>query len=103
MLPLVGSMMCVSGLMVPAFSAASIIERPIRSFTLEHGLKNSSFKQHSCPARGDYAAQPHQRRVVGRLDDVGKGFSARAFFGLPASQYGSIGHRTADTLQCTQT
>jgi Fe2+ transport system protein FeoA len=33
-LPLVGSRIIVSGLMSPAFSAASIIERPIRSFTL---------------------------------------------------------------------
>jgi hypothetical protein len=30
--------MMVSGLIWPAFSAASIIERPIRSFTLPAGL-----------------------------------------------------------------
>ena len=42
-LPLVGSMICVSFLRMPDFSAASIIARPMRSFTLESGLKNSSF------------------------------------------------------------
>ena len=42
-LPLVGSMMCVSGVSRPDFSAASIMARPMRSFTLLQGLKNSSF------------------------------------------------------------
>ena len=37
-LPLVGSRMMVSGLIRPAFSAASIIDTPIRSFTLWAGL-----------------------------------------------------------------
>ena len=41
-LPLVGSMMCVSGVNRPDFSAASIMERPIRSFTLWQGLKYSN-------------------------------------------------------------
>ena len=41
MLPLVGSMITVSGLMIPSFSAASIIDIPILSFTLPRGLKNS--------------------------------------------------------------
>ena len=42
-LPDVGSMMCVSLSTCPALSPASIIARPMRSFTLESGLKNSHF------------------------------------------------------------
>jgi len=42
-LPLVGSKMIVSPLMCPAFSAASIMDTPMRSFTLLKGLKDSSF------------------------------------------------------------
>jgi hypothetical protein len=41
-LPEVGSRMIESGLSLPAFSAASIIEIAIRSLTLCAGLKNSS-------------------------------------------------------------
>ena len=37
-LPLVGYRMIVSGLIFPAFSAASIMETPIRSLTLCAGL-----------------------------------------------------------------
>ena len=42
--PLVGSMIVLSSFSSPFFSAASIIASAIRSFTLEPGLKNSSFK-----------------------------------------------------------
>jgi hypothetical protein len=42
-LPLVGSTMRVSLSMRPALCAASIMLMPMRSFTEEHGLKNSSF------------------------------------------------------------
>ena len=49
-LPLVGSMISVSSEIMPAFSAASIIARPMRSLTLENGLKNSSFSSTvACP------------------------------------------------------
>ena len=41
-LPDVGSTMVVLGPTLPARSAASIMERPMRSFTDESGLKNSS-------------------------------------------------------------
>jgi hypothetical protein len=41
--PLVGSRMMVSPLICPACSAASIIETPMRSFTLLKGLKDSIF------------------------------------------------------------
>ena len=42
--PLVGSMMVVlPGVIFPAASAASIIDRPMRSFTDAIGLKLSSF------------------------------------------------------------
>ena len=48
--PLVGSMIRVPFFNVPAFSAVSIIARPMRSFTLESGLKNSSFNRIvACP------------------------------------------------------
>ena len=40
-LPLVGSMMTVSFLSMPRFSASSIIAMPMRSLTLPSGLKNS--------------------------------------------------------------
>ena len=68
-LPLVGSMMIVSGRISPARSAASIMETPMRSLTLAAGLKDSSFATTSAPAPGD-AAQPHQRRVPDQLGDV---------------------------------
>ncbi len=40
-LPLVGSMMCVSALILPSRSPASIIATPMRSLTLLSGWKNS--------------------------------------------------------------
>ena len=43
-LPEVGSITTLSGFNVPSFSAASIMDAPIRSFTLAEGLKNSDFK-----------------------------------------------------------
>ncbi len=49
-LPLVGSTRTVSLLMTPAFSADSIIEKPMRSFTLWAGLKNSSLATTSAPS-----------------------------------------------------
>ena len=42
-LPLVGSIKTVFSPTVPSSIRASIMERPIRSFTLASGLKNSSF------------------------------------------------------------
>ena len=41
-LPLVGSTMVAPGVSTPRASSAAIMETPIRSFTLEIGLKNSS-------------------------------------------------------------
>jgi hypothetical protein len=41
--PLVGSMIVVVLLSAPRFSASRIMATPILSFTLEQGLKNSSF------------------------------------------------------------
>ena len=49
-LPLVGSMMTVSGPISPARSAASIMATPMRSLTLCAGLKNSSFATTCAPA-----------------------------------------------------
>ncbi len=42
-LPLVGSMMTVLSLISPSRSAASIIARPMRSFTLQSGFMFSTF------------------------------------------------------------
>ncbi len=42
-LPEVGSMMTVPALILPSRSPASIMARPMRSFTLASGLKNSAF------------------------------------------------------------
>ena len=50
-LPLVGSTIMVSTPILPARSAASIIARPMRSLTLESGLKNSHLANTvACPA-----------------------------------------------------
>ena len=49
-LPLVGSMMMVPGLIFPSRSAASIIARPMRSLTLPSGLRFSSFAAIVAPA-----------------------------------------------------
>jgi hypothetical protein len=46
-LPEVGSTMSEPGLIRPAASSASIMLTPMRSLTLEIGLKNSSFRQMS--------------------------------------------------------
>ena len=47
-LPLVGSTSVdLPGVMMPCFSIASIMATPMRSFTLESGLKNSSFRRMS--------------------------------------------------------
>lgn len=50
-LPDVGSMMVLTpGLILPAFSAASIMATPMRSFTDDIGLKNSSLARISALA-----------------------------------------------------
>ena len=49
MLPLVGSRMMVSSLISPARSAASIMLTPIRSLTLDKGLKDSSLASTVAP------------------------------------------------------
>src|SRR5208283_3802645 len=49
-LPLVGSMSTVSGFIFPDFRASSIKAMPMRSFTLESGLKNSSLSSTSATA-----------------------------------------------------
>ena len=50
--PLVGSMISVSGVSCPALAAASIMARPIRSLTLDNGLKNSSLTNTDACPRG---------------------------------------------------
>jgi len=48
--PLVGSTIVVTpGVMAPATSAASIIESPMRSFTLPPGLKRLELGDHGGP------------------------------------------------------
>ena len=49
MLPLVGSMIVAPGLRTPDFSAASTIERAMRSLTLPPGLKYSTFASTFAP------------------------------------------------------
>ena len=68
-LPLVGSRIIVSGPILPAFSAASIMPSPMRSLTLPAGLKNSSLASTVACALGD-VVQPHQRRVAHQLPDT---------------------------------
>ena len=48
-LPEVGSTMVAPGFRRPSASAASIMARPMRSFTLPAGLKYSSFTTTSAP------------------------------------------------------
>ena len=69
-LPLVGSMIMVSVVILPAFSAASIIATPMRSLTDHSGLKFSSLATTVAFAVADDAAQPDQRRVADGLRDV---------------------------------
>ena len=63
--------------MIPAFSAASIIARPMRSLTLEYGLKNSSFKSTVACSGGNHAVEFDQRRIERGLDDVRIDFGSR--------------------------
>ncbi len=67
-LPLVGSIRIVSLLMRPLFRASSIIAKPMRSFTLESGLKNSSLSRIS--AWAPCAAAVRFRRTSGVLPIV---------------------------------
>ena len=69
-LPLVGSMITVSRSIRPAFSAASIMLTPMRSFTLDERIEELALgvdlRLHP---RGD-AVEPDQRRVADGLGDV---------------------------------
>ena len=67
-LPEVGSIRTVWALIFPLCRASSIIETPIRSLTLESGLKNSSFNRISAPA--SCAAAVRFRRTKGVLPIV---------------------------------
>ena len=66
--PLVGSMSTVLLLILPDLRASSIIENPMRSFTLESGLKNSSLRMTS--ANAPCAAAVRLRRTSGVLPMV---------------------------------
>ncbi len=64
-LPDVGSISTVlPGVMRPSASSTSIIDTPIRSFTLESGLKNSSFKRMSALAPASLAIFDRRTRGV---------------------------------------
>ena len=69
-LPLVGSMMVVSLLILPSRSAASIMATPMRSLTDQSGLKFSSLADDGRLGVADDAAQADQRRVADALGDV---------------------------------
>src|SRR5882724_3673319 len=67
-LPLVGSIRTVLLLTLPLLIASSIMEKPMRSFTLESGLKSSSLSTMS--ARTPCAAAVRLRRTSGVLPMV---------------------------------
>jgi hypothetical protein len=69
-LPLVGSTMTVSRSMRPSRSPASIIARPMRSFTLASGLKNSHLASTVACSFGHQPVDADQRRAADRLGDV---------------------------------
>ena len=61
-LPLVGSIRTVlPGVILPAFSAASISARPMRSLTLETGILALQLDQNSSWQTGGQFIQPDQR------------------------------------------
>ena len=70
-LPEVGSTRVVPGLMLPAASMASIMLTPMRSFTLEIGLKNSSLTRISASTPYSFGkpVEADQRRVADRVGD----------------------------------
>ncbi len=70
-------MMRPPGLSFPSRSAASIMALPIRSFTLNSGLKNSAFTQTSASR----PAVRWLRRISGVLPTVATMFSAM-FMGI---------------------
>ena len=67
-LPLVGSMITVPLFIFPAFRASSIKAMPMRSLTLESGLKNSSLSSTSAMAPCFFAVR--FRRTSGVLPMV---------------------------------
>ncbi len=67
-LPLVGSIRTLSLVILPDLMASSIIEKPMRSLTLERGLKNSSLSRIS--AWAPWAAAVRFRRTRGVLPMV---------------------------------
>ena len=70
-LPEVGSMMVLTpGLILPAFSAASIIETPMRSFTDDIGLKNSSLARISAVTPSRWGRRLRRTRGVAPMVSV---------------------------------
>ncbi len=71
MLPDVGSISTVSGLMTPAFSIAMIMAEPMRSFTLPAGLKYSSLARMSPSRRAlcGKRCRAHERRIADGIHD----------------------------------
>ena len=67
-LPEVGSTMVPPGFSFPEASRPSIIDTPMRSLTLESGLKNSSLRKTSALAPAASAIRP--RRTIGVLPMV---------------------------------
>ena len=81
-LPLVGSMMCVSRI-DHARLLGRLDHRPADAvLDAGVGIEELEFQQHRGPARRDDAVQPHQRRVVRGFNDVGEDFADTAFWGL---------------------
>ena len=70
-LPLVGSIRTVlPGVILPAFSAASIMAKPMRSFTLDAGFWLSSLATTVAGKPGCHAVQPHQRGAANQFSYI---------------------------------
>ncbi len=70
-LPLVGSTSVVfSGEILPCFSSASIIATPMRSLTLDSGLKNSSFSRMSALTPASFGNRAKRTKGVSPMVSV---------------------------------
>ena len=69
-LPLVGSTMVSPGFKRPSASAASIMERQMRSLTEPPGLRCSHLPQMVAPPSGESLAQLHDRGLAYEVEDA---------------------------------
>ena len=70
-LPLVGSMSTVlPGVILPAFSAASIMAKPMRSFTLDSGVLAFQLGDDGCGQTCRHAVETHQGGVPDQFSHI---------------------------------